>query len=279
VIITPSANPVGPFTVLRDLAVPVITTAASNFPNMGLTGNNSGVDFGTATGQNAIEVEIPLHPLGANLAATQTMLSSGSDTFSWGVPVSSAEIVSTLVGVAGKGTTFAYEAGDSMVGLTAPERRLALWLGPSSAQVLTPEGSLLLDAAIAWAFASDGDRDGLGFAEEFRAGTNTADPDSNDDGILDGAAVDSKAPATSADSDGDGLTNVQERVKGTDPFNPNTDGDTVNDAADCFPLDPARQCLTPPPTDVTPPVITLTEPTNASFVSAVCTPPTPCPPP
>jgi hypothetical protein len=50
----------------------------------------------------------------------------------------------------------------------------------------------------------------------------------------------------------------------------NTDGDTVVDGADCFPLDPTRSaCPQADPNDHTPPVITLTEPTNATLISVV----------
>ena len=82
------------------------------------------------------------------------------------------------------------------------------------------------------------------------------------------------------DPDQDGLTNAQEAAIGSDPWNPDTngdgisvgtdpfvadtDGDGVLDGADAFPLDPLRSQAPPPvPGDTTPPVITLTEPTNA----------------
>ena len=276
VFIAPSANPGQLNTKLRDVAVPILTTGAGNFPNMGLTGGTSGTDFDTAAGQTKIAMTSPLHPLGVNLSGTPTVVSS-PDSFSWGVPGSAADVVSTLELDSGKATTFGYEAGDVMVGVSAPERRVGLWLGPGSAQALTADGSVLVDAGMGWAFASDGDRDGLGFLEEFRSGTSPADPDSNDDGILDGAAVDSGVSGTNLDTDGDGLTNALELTKGTDPFRWDTDGDAVGDAADCFPLDATRTCVPPTPGDVTPPGIILTEPTNAVFVSTVCTP-SPCPP-
>jgi hypothetical protein len=271
VVIAPSSNPAQLLSKLRDVAVPVVTTGAGNFPNMGLTGA-TGADFGTLASQTQVAVTSPLHPLGANLSGPKSVfcilagtppVCTGADTFSWGVPASNEAVVATLASDAGKATIFGYEAGDVMVGFPALERRVALWLGPASAQSLTAEGSVLVNAAIAWALASDGDRDGLGFHEEIRLGTSPIDPDSNDDGILDGAAADSGISPTSTDGDGDGLTNAQELAKGTDPFRFDTDGDGVSDAADCFPIDAARTCVPPTPGDVTPPIITLTEPTNA----------------
>jgi len=44
----------------------------------------------------------------------------------------------------------------------------------------------------------------------------------------------------------------------------------VYHSADCFPLDPLRStCPTPVPGDVTPPAITLAEPTSAVLVSSL----------
>ncbi len=276
VFIAPSASAAALGTKLRDVAVPVVTTGvvtsgASAFANMGLTGGTSGTHFGTATGQTQVAVTNPSHPLGANLSGLRTVVSA-TGSFLWGVPASSADIAATLALDAGKATIFGYEAWDVMVGVSAPERRVALWLGTTSAQALTADGSLLVDAAIAWAVASDGDRDGLTFLEEFRFGTSPTDPDSNDDGLLDGTAVDSGVSPSNTDSDGDGLTNAQELTKGTDPFQFDTDGDGVGDAADCFPLDATRTCPSPTTGDVTPPVITLTEPTNAQICTPNCPP-------
>ena len=64
------------------------------------------------------------------------------------------------------------------------------------------------------------------------------------------------------------MSNWAEIANGTDPLNPDTDGDGVPDGVDVFPLDPTRaQPLPSNPTDHTPPVITLIEPTNARRIS------------
>jgi len=114
----------------------------------------------------------------------------------------------------------------------------------------------------------DADGDGLSNAEELRLGTDPFNPDTNGDGVTDFVAVRSGQSATSSDTDGDGVSNADELVQGTDPVRADTDGDGSTDGVDCYPRDPLRStCPASNPSDVTPPTITLTEPTNAVFVS------------
>jgi alpha-tubulin suppressor-like RCC1 family protein len=117
---------------------------------------------------------------------------------------------------------------------------------------------------------SDPDLDGLPTWMELQLGTDPLNPDTNGDGILDGAAVAMGISPTNMDMDGDGLSNPNEQAIGTDPFLSDTDGDGFSDSQDAFPLDPTRW-QPPPPVqgDVTPPIITLTEPTNAVLISSV----------
>jgi hypothetical protein len=111
--------------------------------------------------------------------------------------------------------------------------------------------------------AGDQDGDGLSTWIEHLRGLDPLNPDTNGNGIPDGA----EAVGTNGhnpDIDGDGVSNVREVQRGTDPFNIDSDGDGANDGADAFPLDPTRSTAPPPvPGDTTPPTITLTEPTNA----------------
>ncbi len=117
----------------------------------------------------------------------------------------------------------------------------------------------------------DSDGDGLSNAQEDALGTNRNNPDTDGDGVLDGAElgdtdgdgipnalessiVDSdgdgvsnqndandsnpcmpnanSAPCLALDSDGDGLTNAQEDALGTSRSNPDTDGDGALDGAE-----------------------------------------------
>ena len=110
----------------------------------------------------------------------------------------------------------------------------------------------------------DQDGDGLLTWQEFDYGSDPVNPDTNGDGLLDGAAAASGKSLLNADMDADGVTNLIERSRGTDPFRVDSDGDTYSDGVDAFPLDPARwDPPAPIPGDTTPPVITLTYPTTA----------------
>jgi alpha-tubulin suppressor-like RCC1 family protein len=115
----------------------------------------------------------------------------------------------------------------------------------------------------------DPDGDGLSTAQELLLGSDPFNRDTNGDGIWDGAAAHSGISLVNSDMDGDGVLNPAEVAQGTDPFRADSDGDGTPDGSDCFPLDPTRwQCPTSNPNDHTPPVITLTEPTNAVLISS-----------
>lgn len=88
----------------------------------------------------------------------------------------------------------------------------------------------------------DPDGDGLTNVQEQGLGTNPGNPDSDLDGISDGAEVaggsnplDACSPNNNSplcDIDGDGLLSGAEATLGTNPGNPDTDGDGVSDGAE-----------------------------------------------
>lgn len=87
-------------------------------------------------------------------------------------------------------------------------------------------------AIVAADFDTDGDR--LGDLDEPRYGTNPDDPDTDDDGLLDGveliATLNPLDPTDATrDFDGDGLTNAAEIALGTNVRSRDTDADGLND--------------------------------------------------
>jgi alpha-tubulin suppressor-like RCC1 family protein len=120
----------------------------------------------------------------------------------------------------------------------------------------------------AWLLTDD-DEDGLEAWVELQIGSDPGSADTNGDGISDGAAFGSDISTTNSDMDGDGVTNVKERERSSDPLRADTDDDGTADGADCFPQDATRStCPSANPSDTTPPVITLTRPTNATLTGS-----------
>ena len=98
----------------------------------------------------------------------------------------------------------------------------------------------------------DPDGDHLTNNEEFKAGSDPLDPDTDGGGCWDGWEVRYGLNATNPkddlfDTDNDGWSNKREFLEGTNPLSPNTDGDRYPlDSADPYPLIPNNQDETPP---------------------------------
>ena len=86
----------------------------------------------------------------------------------------------------------------------------------------------------------DADSDGLNSMQEYQSGSDPGNSDTDNDGLTDGAEVNTYATDPSdADTDNDGLTDGAEvNIYGTDPTNPDadTDNDGVPDSLDNCPL-------------------------------------------
>jgi alpha-tubulin suppressor-like RCC1 family protein len=165
-----------------------------------------------------------------------------------------------------EGDFIALAAGRTVSVLEREDTRLLVWWWAAGDRrgdgfTLGPSGG---------AGSADPDGDGLTTAQEWALGSDPFNADTNGDGISDGVAVTTGVSPTNPDQDADGVENAMEIARGTNPFAWDTDGDGHGDGDDAFPLDPTRwQAPTPTPGDQTPPVITLTEPTNAVLISSV----------
>lgn len=154
VVISSTVTPTSVGTKFRTVTVPVLTWESGLYANMGMTGTGS-QDSGTKTNQTQIAVVNATHPLAAGFPGTRTE-TTASTTFNWGKPNANGAKIATVTNDANKTVIFGYETGSVMPGLTAPARRVGLFLDDTSASTLTAEGTALLDAAIQWARGQGG---------------------------------------------------------------------------------------------------------------------------
>jgi hypothetical protein len=136
-------------TRFRGSIAPIVTWEAQLFDDLGLTGPAGGNDFGMAK-QSRTTILTPVHPLAAGLSGLVNVTTAPT-ALAWGRPAAGAVRVARLPGNASRITIFGYERGAAMVGLTAPARRVGLFLGDTAATLLTPDGTALFDAAVRWA--------------------------------------------------------------------------------------------------------------------------------
>ena len=138
-------------TKFKSVAVPVLSWEPSLSDDMAMTDTTSGTSYGTTGGQTQLAlVAASADPMTAGLSGVQTVVSSAS-TFTWGQPASTAVVVARLSGSSTRAAIYRYEKGASMVGFTAPERRVGFFLNDTTATALTATGQVLTDAAIRWA--------------------------------------------------------------------------------------------------------------------------------
>lgn len=154
VIISSTVNSTDVGTKFRNVAVPVVVWESALYDDMGLVSTAAG-SFGTIDNQTAIlTTSNSTHPLGAGIAAAATMsYGTAGVTMPWGKPASNAIKIATLPSDSSKAVIFAYDKGASMVGMTAPARRVAFMFSDTSPTVMDNSwwAAWLFEAAITWA--------------------------------------------------------------------------------------------------------------------------------
>jgi len=148
VVISSTSNSGDVTTKYRTAVTPVVVWEPLLFDELGMTGTAS-TSQGTQTGQTQVAIVNAAHPLAAGLSGTVTV--SSATTFTWGVPNANAVVVARPPSNASRASIFAYERGAGMVGLTAPGRRVGLFLHDTAAASLNASGRSLVDAALRWA--------------------------------------------------------------------------------------------------------------------------------
>jgi hypothetical protein len=154
VIISETTAPARVGARFREVARPVIVAEPLLYDDMGM------VDATAAMGQNrdldrnvtTLRIDSPGDPLAAGLQGNVAVVNIASEA-GWGTPNAAATRIASLLGAANKVALFTYEAGAPMPELTAPARRVGLFVSDQAAPVLNRNGSALLDAAITWALS------------------------------------------------------------------------------------------------------------------------------
>ncbi|MCA1634515.1 MAG: hypothetical protein LC802_12680 [Acidobacteria bacterium] len=137
----------------RNVAVPVVVMDRRLYAGMGLTGPSEVSDFGTQSGeQQQVLIMDPNHPIAADLTGSQELAAAPAG-ITWGLPGRRARRVATLATDTRKAVLFCYDSDDTMNGLNAPARRVALLY--DEAFRLHPASPYwrLFDAAVEWAAA------------------------------------------------------------------------------------------------------------------------------
>jgi fibronectin type 3 domain-containing protein len=158
VVISSTVNPANVTTKYRGVAVPVLTWENALYRDiyLGMAGPTAGTHYGTqgTFTQISMVAANASHPLAAGLSGSALSVSSAGGAWAWAVPTAGAVKIATLTTDATKAVIFGYEKGAAMQGLTAPARRVGLFLGDATATTLNANGGKLFDAAVRWATSS-----------------------------------------------------------------------------------------------------------------------------
>ncbi len=135
---------------LKNVSVPLISLEPELWDDLAMVAPGWGTNIGDSAAEDRLSVINPTHPLAAGFSGKVRVVNS-TQKFGWAKPPASAIRIATLVSAADKVTIFGYELGASMVGISAPARRVGWFAGRDTAAAFGPEGWKLLDAAITWA--------------------------------------------------------------------------------------------------------------------------------
>lgn len=134
----------------RDQPVGLFVTEYNLYASLGMTDSSTAASGGDTLASTDLTIVEPTHPLAAGLSGTVTVLEPGKGQYGFGVPGGDAVVVANLVDEPQGAAIFAYEQGSTMVGLTAPARRVGYFLDIQASKRLTATGWTLFDAAVAW---------------------------------------------------------------------------------------------------------------------------------
>jgi glucose/arabinose dehydrogenase len=149
IVLSSTGNSSDVNTKFRTTLVPVLAWESAVFDDLGMIGTASS-QRGTTGSQTQVKIINAGHPMAAGLSGNVTVTNSAS-TFSWGRPNTNAARIATLTGDTSKFVIFGYEKGAVMPGLTAPARRVGLFMENTTAANWNNQGRTLFNAAVKWA--------------------------------------------------------------------------------------------------------------------------------
>lgn len=145
----------------RDIQIPVVTSEAWLYDDMKMTGTGSGTNYGDFSYTSRMAIGDSNHPIVQGVTGEIQVLDSPKKV-SWGNPSNAASRIGYVPTEPGCAMLFTYEKGANMVGMTAPERRVGIFLRNSNTMnALSKTGWLLFDATIQWATGCDGSKNNI----------------------------------------------------------------------------------------------------------------------
>lgn len=132
----------------RDVSVPVLTWESWIFADMKMTGSGVFEDYGVIHDAITLSIASSAHPMAGGLVGTVKVHNAPSQIH-WGKPSANAFNIAVDLTNSDYSAIFGYEKGATMVGMTAPARRVGLFNGNVSN--MTEDGQTLVIAAILWA--------------------------------------------------------------------------------------------------------------------------------
>jgi hypothetical protein len=149
VLISSTTNSTSVNTKFRNVTVPVMLYECYLFDDMKMTGTVDGTDLGVSSSVSQTKILLN-HALTTGVTGTVSVFSGGTYV-NWGKPGSAAIKAAVIPNSTTKHMLFAYDTGASMVGLTAPAKRIGFFLENTNAGSLTANGWKLFDNAVKWA--------------------------------------------------------------------------------------------------------------------------------
>lgn len=142
-------------TKFKNIDVPVMVWESYLYDDMKMTGTGAGSNYGNYSSTSRMTIGNSTHPITAGLSGNLQIFTSAKSV-TWGNPGIDAYRLGYIPGEPACAMLFTYEKGANMIGITAPERRVGIYLRNNTATALNAAGWLIFDAAVEWASGCDG---------------------------------------------------------------------------------------------------------------------------